>query len=30
MTAAGLTTAEWIEAAALFAAKIGYFGRTIT
>ena len=29
MTAAGLTTHEWIEAAALFAAKIGYFGRTI-
>src|SRR5438309_7631736 len=29
MTAAGLTRQEWIEAAALFAAKIGYFGRTI-
>ena len=29
MTAAGLTTQEWIEAAALFASKIGYFGRTI-
>jgi hypothetical protein len=29
MTAAGLTTQEWIEAAALFAAKIGYFGRAI-
>ena len=27
MTAAGLTTAEWIEAAALFAAKIGFLGR---
>lgn len=29
MAATGLTTQEWIEAAALFAAKIGYFGRAI-
>jgi hypothetical protein len=29
MAAAGLTTQEWIEAAGLFAAKIGYFGRNI-
>ena len=27
IAAAGLTTHEWIEVAALFAAKIGYFGR---
>ena len=29
LAAAGLTTHEWIEAAALFAAKIGYSGRAI-
>lgn len=26
---AGLTTSEWIEATALFAAKIGYSGREV-
>jgi hypothetical protein len=30
MEAAGLTTRERMEAAALFAAKIGFFGRTNT
>ena len=29
LTSAGLTNAEWIEAEAQFAAKIGYFGRVI-
>ncbi len=29
LVAAGLTTPEWIEAAALFAAKVGYSGRAI-
>jgi hypothetical protein len=30
MEAAGLTTGERMEAAALFAAKIGFFGHTNT